>query len=189
MGEVRRGRITAASWLADRRRLDELPSGNLISYTTAQQEVAGTLSTDQNILVARLRGALGDWRVCVLSPLGSPVTARWAMAISAMLEPQAGHPLNAFWTDDGIIRRPTDQEAPPARADLLPDPEGVRRFDPERRANDADGFHDRFFCWGIWERASSPCEWRVMSCRCAMGFIGVDARFECTWARRRVGSP
>jgi ATP-dependent helicase Lhr and Lhr-like helicase len=124
----------AAPWLAQHCGLDPMAAGNLVAYIADQQEATGTLPTDRAITVERFRDELGDWRVCVLSPFGSRVTAPWALAISAMLESEAGHAMNALWTDDGIIVRCADEEEPPRLAQLLPDPEEVEELIMSRLA-------------------------------------------------------
>ena len=40
---------------------------------------------DRTVVVERFRDEIGDWRVCVLSPFGTPVHAPWAMAIERRL--------------------------------------------------------------------------------------------------------
>ena len=50
--------------------LDACAADNLISYLREQQQPTGALPTDQTIVFERFRDELGDWRVCVHSPLG-----------------------------------------------------------------------------------------------------------------------
>ena len=110
------------AWLAEHCGLDDRAARNLTAYVREQQDATGALPTDQCITVERFRDELGDWRVCILCPLGARITAPWALAISALLEGRSGGALQALWTDDGIVLRVPDDEALPAMDDLLPDP-------------------------------------------------------------------
>ncbi|MCL2781878.1 MAG: DEAD/DEAH box helicase, partial [Actinomycetia bacterium] len=57
--------------------LDEWGAGNLLAYLDAQREATGHLPDDRTVLVERFRDELGDWRLVVHSPFGSPVNAPW----------------------------------------------------------------------------------------------------------------
>src|SRR5690606_7166149 len=60
---------------------------------------------DRTIVVERFRDEIGDWRVCVLSPFGTPVHAPWAMAIERRLIDRYDLPVETMWGDDGIVIR------------------------------------------------------------------------------------
>ncbi|MEC8423469.1 MAG: DEAD/DEAH box helicase, partial [Myxococcota bacterium] len=93
----------APAWLVEHCGLDDRAAANLVSYIRDQRDATGTLPTDRAITLERFRDELGDWRICLLCPLGARITAPWAMAISAVLEARSGSELQALWTDDGIV--------------------------------------------------------------------------------------
>ncbi len=96
--------------------LDAWAADNLVALLTEQQQVAGTVPHDRQLLVERFRDELGDWRLVVHSPYGTPVHAPWALAINARLRERYGMDAQAMATDDGIVLRipETDQEPPGA---------------------------------------------------------------------------
>lgn len=96
--------------------LDAWAADNLVALLTEQQEVAGTVPHDRQLVVERFRDELGDWRLVVHSPYGTPVHAPWALAINARLRERYGTDAQAMATDDGIVLRipETDQEPPGA---------------------------------------------------------------------------
>ena len=47
---------------------------------------------DRTVVIERFRDEIGDWRVCILSPFGTPVHAPWAMAIERRLMDAFDHP-------------------------------------------------------------------------------------------------
>ena len=118
----------APAWLAEHCGLDARAARNLVAYVAEQREQTGALPTDRSITVERFRDELGDWRICLLCPLGSRITAPWAMAISALLEAGRGGALQALWTDDGVVLRVGDDQEPPPLEDLLPDPDDVEEL-------------------------------------------------------------
>ena len=61
---------------------------------------------DRTIVVERFRDEIGDWRVCILSPFGTPVHAPWAMAIERRLMERYDMPVETMWSDDGIVHPP-----------------------------------------------------------------------------------
>jgi ATP-dependent Lhr-like helicase len=79
-------------------------------------------------VIERSRDDLGDWRVAVLSPLGSRVHAPWAMAATARIRDEAGVDVEVMWSDDGFVIRYPDGERPPDTSLLLPDPDEVERL-------------------------------------------------------------
>ncbi len=94
--------------------LDAYAAGNLVSYLHEQLEATQVLPSDQTLLVERFRDELGDWRLVVHSPYGTPVHAPWALAINARLRERFGIDGQAVASDDGIVIRipDTDAEAP-----------------------------------------------------------------------------
>lgn len=94
--------------------LDAYAAGNLVTYLHEQLEATQVLPSDATILVERFRDELGDWRLVVHSPYGTPVHAPWALAINARLRERHGIDGQAVASDDGIVIRipDTDMEAP-----------------------------------------------------------------------------
>ncbi len=77
----RRGRAAASSTTRSTRS----PPATCVQYLSEQAEATGAVPDDRTIVVERFRDEIGDWRVCVLSPFGTPVHAPWAMAIERRL--------------------------------------------------------------------------------------------------------
>ncbi|HEU4547515.1 MAG TPA: helicase-related protein, partial [Microlunatus sp.] len=104
--------------------LDEFAARNLQSYLAEQHEATGALPTDTTVVVERFRDELGDWRVCLHSPLGSGVLTPWALAIERAARDRYGMEVQATATNDGIVLRVPDTESEPPGADLvIVDPE------------------------------------------------------------------
>ncbi|SFC52791.1 ATP-dependent helicase Lhr and Lhr-like helicase [Nocardioides terrae] len=99
--------------------LDEWAAGNLVTYLTEQAEATRVLPSDTTLLVERFRDELGDWRLVVHSPYGTPVHAPWALAINARLRERYGVDGQAVASDDGIVIRVPDTEAEPPGADIV----------------------------------------------------------------------
>ena len=115
----------AAATLEQRHGLDPLAARNLIAYVTEQRAHTGTLPTDRAITVERFRDELGDWRVCILSPLGARVHAPWALAVQNQLSRGAGIDVQTLWSDDGIVVRFDAAAEPPPASALVPDADDV----------------------------------------------------------------
>lgn len=99
--------------------LDEWAADNLVALLVEQQEVAGTVPHDRQLLVERFRDELGDWRLVVHSPYGTPVHAPWALAIGARLRERYGLDAQAMATDDGIVLRIPETDQDPPGAELV----------------------------------------------------------------------
>jgi ATP-dependent Lhr-like helicase len=100
--------------------LDALAAENLLRYLADQHEATGTVPDDRTLAIERVRDELGDWRVCVLSPLGGRVHAPWAMAAVAKIRERTGIDAEAMWTDEGFVLRFPDSDAPPDVSLLIP---------------------------------------------------------------------
>ncbi|GAA3642363.1 ATP-dependent helicase [Microlunatus ginsengisoli] len=98
--------------------LDPFAAANLVSYL-GEQAALGALPTDQTIVFERFRDELGDWRVCVHSPLGAGVLAPWSLAIERSARERYGMEVQATATNDGIVLRIPDTETHPPSAELL----------------------------------------------------------------------
>ncbi|MBI4935018.1 MAG: DEAD/DEAH box helicase [Actinobacteria bacterium] len=105
---------TALGSLINDYSLDALAATNVITYLDEQAAATGVVPDDRTIVVERFRDEIGDWRVCILSPFGTPVHAPWAMAIQRRMTERFEIPVEMMWTDDGIVLRL------PEAADELP---------------------------------------------------------------------
>ncbi len=116
---------TVVGWLRSQYALDEFAAGNVVSYLTEQAEATGAVPDDRTVVIERFRDDIGDWRVCIHSPFGTPVHAPWAMAIEHRLEDRFGMPVETMWGDDGIvIRLPEAADELPLDTVLI-DPEDI----------------------------------------------------------------
>ncbi len=95
----------AEQTLITRHCLDPLAAKNLLTYINEQVEATGTLPDDRTIVVERFRDEIGDWRICIHSPFGTPVHAPWAIALERRLLERLGIPVETMWGDDGIVLR------------------------------------------------------------------------------------
>src|SRR3546814_14615962 len=91
--------------------LDEWAAGNLVGYLTEQRDATSVLPSDTTVLVERFRDELGDWRLVVHYPYGTPVPAPWALAIHARLRERSGAEASRVPSYDGIVPRLPDHRA------------------------------------------------------------------------------
>ncbi len=115
----------AVSQLVEGHRLEPQAAENLLRYLEDQAGATGDIPDDRTLVIERVRDELGDWRVCILSPLGGRVHAPWAMALTAKVREVHGIDVETLWTNDGIVVRVPDMDAPPEVQPLLPRPEEV----------------------------------------------------------------
>ncbi len=127
----------AEAWLQDEWSLDPLAARNLVAYIREQKEATECLPTDRAITIERFRDELGDWRMCILSPLGARVHAPWALAIQTRLEAHFGFEVQALWSDDGIVLRLVEVDELPEVDLLLPEPEEVEELVVEQLSHSA----------------------------------------------------
>jgi len=117
----------AAKRLRERSGFDPRAVKNLLSYLS-DQAAASALPDDRTVVVERFRDEVGDWRVCILTPLGGKVHAPWALALAARLRERTGQDVQAIHTDDGIAVRLPEADVAPPLEDLLLDPDEVREL-------------------------------------------------------------
>ena len=98
--------------------LDDFAAANLANYVGEQQDATRALPTDRQIVVERFRDELGDWRLVLHSPYGTPLHAPWALAINARVRERYGLTSSAVASDDGIVVRIPDSDADPPNAEL-----------------------------------------------------------------------
>src|SRR5690606_26449910 len=99
--------------------LDEWAIGNLLRFVEEQKQATGAVPTDTTLLVERFRDELGDWRLVLHSPYGTPVHAPWALAVSARIRERLGVEGSAMAGDDGIVVRLPETDAEPPGAELF----------------------------------------------------------------------
>ena len=104
--------------------LDPTAAENLLRYLD-DQAAAGAVPDDRTLVVERCLDELGDWRVCLLSPLGSRIHAPWAMAATANIRNRTGMDVEVMWGDEGFVVRFPDVEQAPDPALLIPEPDEV----------------------------------------------------------------
>ena len=105
--------------------LDRVAAENLLQYLADQAAATGAVPDDRTIVVERCRDELGDWRVCVLSPLGGKVLIPWCLAVVARFRLELGIDVETMWSDDGFVVRVPDMDEPPAADLFVPSPETV----------------------------------------------------------------
>ena len=117
-------RAAAVDRLVRTHDLDAAAAENLLQYLD-DQAAAGAVPDDRTIVIERCLDELGDWRVCVLSPLGSRIHAPWAMAVTAQIRNRTGIDVEVMWGDEGFVVRFPEVEQAPDPSLLLPDAEDV----------------------------------------------------------------
>ena len=99
--------------------LDEYAAANLVGYLAEQVEATRVLPSDRTLMVERFRDELGDWRLVIHSPYGTPVHAPWALAINARLRERFGVDGQAVASDDGIVVRIPETDAEPPTGEII----------------------------------------------------------------------
>ena len=118
-------RAAALARLTREHDLDQRAAENLLQYLADQERAAAVVPDDRTIVVERCRDELGDWRVCLLAPLGSQVLAPWGMAAEARIRAEKDLEVETLWSDDGFVVRFPDVDEPPDPALLVPRPDEV----------------------------------------------------------------
>ena len=116
----------AVGTLRERHLLDEWAAENLVAYLDEQAEATGIVPDDTTVVIERFRDEIGDWRVCVHTPFGTPVHAPWAMVIQNRLTERTGAPVEMMWSDDGIVIRLPEAVDALDVDDIVLDPDEVR---------------------------------------------------------------
>jgi len=117
-------RTTAVERLIHHHDLETTAAENLLRYLD-DQAASGAIPDDRTLVIERCLDELGDWRVCLLSPLGSRIHAPWAMAATAHIRQQTGLDVEVMWGDEGFVVRFPEVEQPPDPMLLLPDADEV----------------------------------------------------------------
>ena len=121
-------RPAALSRLVSGHQLDPRAAENLLAYLEDQGRATGAIPDDRTVVIERTRDEVGDWRVCILSPLGARVHAPWSMALTARVRDRLGLQVDTLWTNDGIVVRFPDTDRPPEVEHLLPSPSEVEEL-------------------------------------------------------------
>ncbi|MBI4266009.1 MAG: DEAD/DEAH box helicase [Acidobacteria bacterium] len=120
-------RAAAVDRLVRQHDLDRLAAEALVRYLD-DQAASGAVPDDRTVVVERCLDELGDWRVCLLSALGSRIHAPWAMAARADIRDRTGLDVEVLWGDEGFVVRFPEVERPPDPAWLFPDADEVDRL-------------------------------------------------------------
>ncbi|MEV0063930.1 DEAD/DEAH box helicase [Nocardia sp. NPDC050718] len=99
--------------------LDQNATANMVGLLEEQRAATGRLPTDRTLVVERFRDELGDWRLVLHSPYGTPVHAPWALAVGARLQERFGIDAAPTASDDGIVVRLPDTTDDPPGAELF----------------------------------------------------------------------
>ncbi len=135
VGRMGEGRMV--NWLSEHTPLDAFAAQNLAAYIAQQKQQTGTLPTDTAITLERFRDELGDWRICILTPLGARIHAPWAMALQRRLSELGGFETQVMYTDDGIVLRFVDTDELPSLGVFFPEPEEIEDLVTEQLASTA----------------------------------------------------
>src|SRR4051794_18522535 len=111
--------------LMEHHSLDAFAAGNVVAYLDEQAQATGAVPDDRTVIIERFRDEIGDWRVCILSPFGTPVHAPWAMAIERRLIDRFDMPIETMWSDDGIVLRLPEAADSVPLEELIIDPDDI----------------------------------------------------------------
>ena len=118
--------------------LVELAADKLVSLLMNQKDKGGgVVPDDRTIVVERGRDELGDWRVCILSPLGAQVLQPLGLCLVERASQELGITLEMASSNDGIVLRFPESDEVPDIAALLPAPADVERLVLEGLAGSA----------------------------------------------------
>jgi len=118
----------AISRLENQHALNPQAATNLLRYLSDQQAATTQTPSDRAIIVESFLDEIGDWRVCLLSPFGARVHAPWAIAIAARLREEGAGEVDSSWSDDGLMFRLPESDAPPALECFLPKADEVEQL-------------------------------------------------------------
>jgi ATP-dependent Lhr-like helicase len=138
----RASRADAIRFLQEENALEEEAAEILYDYVQEQYEIAGEVPSDEHLLIESFVDEVGDWRVVLQSPFGARVHAPWAMTAAAHLRERFGE-IDVVWSDDGIVFRLPESDAPPQAEWFIPDYESVED-DVIRALTDTSMFAARF---------------------------------------------
>jgi ATP-dependent Lhr-like helicase len=120
---VAAGRLLASD-LRTAHSLEPAAADALIAYVRGQAEATGEVPSDRAVVVERFVDEVGDWRVVVMSPLGTRVLAPWAIAVASRLREKYVE-VDVHYTDDGMAFRIPACETPPPADLFIPSPDEI----------------------------------------------------------------
>jgi ATP-dependent helicase Lhr and Lhr-like helicase len=123
--------------------LDEWAAGNLVRYLAEQKAATGVIPSDRVLVLERFRDEMGDWRLCIHSPLGARVHAPWAEAIRARIRERLDLDVQTLYDDDGIVVRLPDTDDAPSSETVLFDPDEIEEM-VLKTVSDSSLFAGRF---------------------------------------------
>jgi ATP-dependent helicase Lhr and Lhr-like helicase len=108
--------------------LDPRAAKNLVAYVKEELAAAGTVPSDRTLVIERFVDEVGDWRVCLLSPFGARLHAPLSLAMAARFRASQSEEVESLWSDDGIVLRFPESDAPPDVAALIPAPDEIEEL-------------------------------------------------------------
>lgn len=123
--------------------LDAWAAENLIRYLAEQKSATGVIPSDRVLVLERFRDEMGDWRLCVHSPLGARVHAPWAEAIRARIRERLDLDIQTLYDDDGIVVRLPDTDETPSIDTVVFDPDEIEEM-VLKTVSDSSLFAGRF---------------------------------------------
>ncbi len=115
----------AMARLTEEHFLEARAAANLVRYVRDQSEAPYVVPTDRAIVIERFKDEIGDYRVCILSPFGARVHAPLSTCIVTKAREQLGVECESVYSDDGLVLRFPDDDAPPEVATLFPSPDEI----------------------------------------------------------------
>lgn len=112
--------MDAQNLLMSEHGLNDKAARNLIEYVRRQLDATMEAPTDRTIVVESFLDEIGDWRVAILTPFGARIHAPWAIALSGGLRERTGREIDMVWSDDGILFRFPEADAPPPIENFFP---------------------------------------------------------------------
>ena len=117
------------SWLCRECSLDAWAARNLAKYLRDQQDRGGTVPDDRTLLIDTFRDERGDPRIAVLTPFGRSFHHALLLALQGTLRHTGAEPLQAVFSNAGILCRPGRNEVD----ELVTALRGLRAADVEER--------------------------------------------------------
>lgn len=116
-------RAAAEDLLTTEHGLETRATTTLLDYLDEQHEAVQEIPSDRVLVLERFVDEIGDWRVCLMTPYGARVHAPWAIAIRARFRQESDAEIDVTWSDDGIVLRLPEADAPPDAALFFPRPD------------------------------------------------------------------
>jgi ATP-dependent Lhr-like helicase len=115
----------AEARLKEKHGLDDRAARNLLQYLQEQVQATGEVPSDRAVIVERYLDEVGDFRVCILTPFGARVHAPWATAVVARLQADRDAEVEMMYSDDGMVFRLPESDAPPEPELFFPSPDEI----------------------------------------------------------------